>query len=204
MGIWSCPIGASPAKFVVDVDKIKERMVPKHWEKLTNHGTFVGDRDGKLKGHVTWEKCIMVTFDTAKIYGYLDRDEYDAWTNLFTVLTELYPEQTKPWKAHFWCSDEGLPFSITYESGKVYLYIGRSNDAAYTTFDKRVNPDEKSPYKFNPANYIECVEKHNRTDVEPYGFTQFGIKKREFESIISSDSDHLKLLMNSMYGKYHT
>lgn len=189
MGIWSCPIGASPAKFVVDVDKIKERMLPKHWEKLTNHGTFIGETycdKKKSIGRTTWEKCIMETSSSAKIYGYLDKDEHDAWTNLFAVLTELYPEQTNPWKAHFWCSDESKPFSITYEFGKIYLYIGTSNDAAYTSFDIKIDPDEESPYKFNPVNYIKCIEKHNFTDIDSYGLIRFGIKKREFKSIISS------------------
>lgn len=194
MGTWSLPIGASPAKFVVNIKQIKNHMKPENWAKLTNHGTFIGDISGE---DVTWETCIMATCDTAKIYGYLDQAEFNAWTDLFCVLQNLYPEQKESWKAHFWCSDEYLPYSITYENGKVYYYDGKSNHAAYTTFDASINPDDEEPYKFDAVKYIEYVEKYDTPNIQ-----QYGINKIEFQQKIKAEEDFIAAYMMKHMMKY--
>lgn len=151
MGIWSEPLGASPV-YVVNVDDIKAAMKPECWDELVSNDMF---KD--LQGEQTWETCIMATSRYANIWGYLNTPHCAAWNNLYAVLHQLYPDQTEPWMAHFWCSDHAHPYSITCEGETVYLYSGESNNAAYTTFDKSVDIEKDNPYIFSLANYLEIL-----------------------------------------------
>ena len=118
-------------------------------DNLVEHGMFNGNY-GIYKG--TFDNAVMAAYDTAKVWGYLDSNEKQAWKNLLRMVCTQNPS-VHVVEAHWYCSDEYTPYYFRYTRSKdrLDIYYGSAHDAAWTDYD--INHDD-SPYTFNMERYL--------------------------------------------------
>jgi len=136
MGIWSVPLGVyceGAGGAPIDGKGVRLRF-----EK----GTPSARRTRRLEWHDTgvaqgedhsFESSIMRTCDTAKIYGYLEDGEFDAWDAYFDALMEQNPGLQLA-EAHFFCEDYNMPYFIKKERGRQteWFLVAKGNLVCYT------------------------------------------------------------------------
>lgn len=178
MGIDSAPLttrcvdasGAvvPPATVMLDFTACRDAR----WlDKLTNHGMFE-DRMTPCAFH----EGVMGTYDTAKIWGYLEAEELQAWTQLFRLLFAQNPRVVQA-QAHFFCTDEGFPYVILCHAsdGVPRALVGSLGHCLYFRAPPlsrwehawcccgarvRTAYDSGLP-RFDGARYVRLVARHN-------------------------------------------
>lgn len=165
MGIWSYSLGVAcfdqndkfidPKKVLINLTGINENWL----RNITNHGFF--DNGEKLE--TNFEEAMHSTCETMKLYGYFVLQEIISWESLFKIISIQNP-LIKRFEAHFFCSDEDMPYSVVHRNNETNWYKFPQGNALYTNFKKNPNGDD-SPFEFDKTNYQKCLK-----NVKYYGF----------------------------------
>jgi hypothetical protein len=177
MGTWSAPI--CTACYDIDGNPVDASTVvsdvtdywtdpPKWMDKLMNHNML-------QKQNSTFDEAVMSTCDTAKIWGYFTQQEEDAWLNYFTFLEGQNPHVAL-YQAHFWCSDEGIPYYIQWsaQTRRVEVYLGRNGHVLYSKIQT-----EENEIEFDEDKYKEYLS--NARELFSSGFIKHNF---EFERLM--------------------
>ena len=168
MGIWSYPIGVYCEKGYHDVVSGKDVFVRFDDDTsppilLSNHSTIVS-----IKEPVSFEESIMATCDCAKIYGYFDDRELEAWETYFDVLMAQNPELTLA-EAHFFCTDHDLAYFARKKRGCLleWLEVSVGNLVCYDIEWYKCNEEDECPsLVFRRGAYWNmCTQKRQVLDL---------------------------------------
>jgi len=116
MGIWSQCIYVDKPDLQFDVLKIPDDVI----YRLHRHGFFEKFLSNEEKNRT--ENCTYLMtlkefsnecYETAKIYGYLDRELKLTWYNFINNIGEQNPS-CNSFEIHFYCSDENIPYCFSY------------------------------------------------------------------------------------------
>ena len=140
-----------PNEVVMDFTKTERRPL----QMLGGHNTLV-------EGVTTLETSIMSTCDTARIYGYFDREEHYCWVDYFRLLFEQHPNITTV-SAHFYCCDNHNPYFLRCGRERmdcVKLYIGSTDSVLYSHVSYEKNPEEDQCIIFDEEMYKDGWTKY--------------------------------------------
>lgn len=160
MGVWSEPVFAicyDNNKNIIDSKTVMLDFTNLDEDdliiRLSSHGTIVN-------GKTTFHESIMDTCNTAKIYGYLTKDELDAWSDYFNLLFEQN-EAVDLANAHFYCSDNEFPYIISMhrDDKSVKIYTGQRGNILYSKIETK---DGETYISFDKDLYVKNTLEHRK------------------------------------------
>lgn len=104
----------------------------------------------------------MSCYETAKLWGYLDREEVKAWHLLMQSLAEQNPTVER-FEAHFYCTDTQFPYYFSYEvdEGRLRLFKGSNYHVAYFRAREGVEgPEYQFDVELYKLAYHRYLEEH--------------------------------------------
>lgn len=153
MGCWSRPVCVKPNGLKLDYSKVNASVR----EHLSHCGY---EEDSQT---TTAEELHSQCVDTAKIYGYLEQEELEAWSALLAEVSRQ--NSNTEVEFHFYCSDNQFPFYFSYSpSGKFETMVGKQNAPDYTdnTSDSEASDSEASEeekeVEFSQTKYLALYD----------------------------------------------
>lgn len=168
MGIWSRPLftrctgddgEAVPAESV-NVTFTRDDFVKMDFLHYNKTDVSVGTR--------TFDQVIMATCDTARIWGYFDKEELMCWDALFLLTLHQNP-RVRNIEAHFYCADHEHPFVIIMNRGErrgsdahevVHVEHGSTGHCLYSEIHYSSAEFGGDQCVFVPEMYMKAREEH--------------------------------------------
>lgn len=159
MGVWSIPLTTrcydkegkliNSENICIDFSKVTQNQT-NYIHKLEGHNTIV-------EGITTFEKSIMATCNSSRIWGYFDIEEKHGWKQYFTILLNQNPNVYDA-QAHFYCEDFNFPYVIRMKRNmKLSIKRGHYEHIMYSTINYDATEDEEF-ISFSKDLYFKALD----------------------------------------------